>query len=87
MVEENNEETTSESVTHKIEISDELYQAITQLKQVLQQMTGQEIQSDEEVIWILVSWFIESIVSQQQEGSSWQEWDQVSNEWWSNIIV
>ncbi len=73
MSEENN-------TKHNIEISDELYQAVQQLKEVLQQMTGKEIKSDEEVIWILVSWFIESIMSQQwgQDWSQWQWWNQSS---------
>ncbi len=76
MTEENNTQQENHSQKHNVEVSDELYQAIQQLKQVLQQMTWKEIQSDEEVIGILVSWFIESITQQQQWWQDQQWWQQ-----------
>lgn len=63
--------------TNTIEVSDELYQAIQQLKWVLNQITWQTIQSDEEVVWILVSWFIESLMASQ-----WQ-WEQQNVDNWT----
>lgn len=44
-----------------IEISNQLYESINQLKQIFTQITWQNIQSDEEVLSIIVWWFIESI--------------------------
>jgi hypothetical protein len=55
--------TNQEKVT--IEVSKELYDAIQQLKQIFTQLTGQEVKSDEDVIGILVSGFIESLMQQQ----------------------
>ena len=69
--------------THNIELSDELFQAIQQLKEVLTQVTWKTINSDEEVVWILVSWFIESLMASQWW---WQEWQPWKGEW-NNIIV
>lgn len=72
MTEQENNEQTNNNQKHTIEVSGELYEAIQQMKQVLNQMTWKEVNSDEEVIWILVSWFIESLMS-------WQQWDWQSN--------
>ncbi len=82
--EENNQN--QENTKHTIEVSDELYQAIQQLKQVLQQMTWKEVQSDEEVLGILVSGFIESVMSQQNQ-EWWDENQQSWQQWGSWIIT
>ena len=52
-----------------IEVSEELFEAIQQLKWILKQITWQEIKTEEEIVWILVSWFIESL--EDEEG--WEE--------------
>ncbi len=66
-----------------IEISEDLYNAIQELKNIFSQLTGQQISSDEEVIGILVSWFIESLTGAQQAGGQWSvQW---GGQWW--IIV
>ena len=44
-----------------LEISDELYGAIQQLKEVFWQMTWNTWLNDEEVLWILVWGFIQSL--------------------------
>lgn len=48
-------------MTKQIEVSEELYNALQSLKSVFSQLSGEEIASDEEVIWILVSGFVESL--------------------------
>ena len=55
-----------------IELSEELYNALQELKQVFSQLTGQEIKDDADVIGILVSGFIDSIqnLQEQQDGES-----------------
>lgn len=45
----------------KIEISDELYEAIQNLKNVFSNMSGKKVEDDEAVIGILVSGFIDSL--------------------------
>ncbi len=55
-----------------IEISSELYDAIQQLKNIFSQLTGQQIESDEDVIGILVSGFIQSL--EQWAPNSDQQW-------------
>ncbi len=49
-----------------ISISPELYNAIQQLKPLFKELSGEDIQSDEEVIWILISWFIDSFRDNMQ---------------------
>lgn len=44
-----------------LEVSQELYDSINQLKKVFWEITGQPIESDEEVLSIIVGGFIESI--------------------------
>ena len=61
-----------------IEISKELYDAIQQLKQIFTQLTGQQVNSDEDVIGILVSGFIQSLVEQWWQSSQQQWWE---NQW------
>jgi len=61
-----------------IEISKDLYDAIQQIKQVFSQLTGQQIEKDEDVIGILVTGFIESLIQQNEEQREkreiwWQE--------------
>lgn len=62
--------------TKTIEISQELYDAIQQLKQIFSQLTNQKIEKDEDVIWILVSWFIESLTQAENwsQNLSWWNW-------------
>ncbi len=48
-----------------IEVSEDLYNALQELKQVFSQLTWQEIKSDDEVIGILVSGFVDSIQNLQ----------------------
>lgn len=52
-----------------IEVSIEVYEAIDQLKGIFSQMSREEITSEEEVLWILISWFIESLKNQ------WDNWN------------
>jgi len=52
-----------------IQISEELYQALQDLKKLFTQLTGQQNLTEEDVIWILVSWFIESLNQQQSQGN------------------
>ncbi len=67
-----------------IEISQELYDAIQQLKWVFGEITWQKIESDEETISILVQWFIDSLNSEQ----GWTEqWSDENNSGNSNIIT
>ena len=49
-----------------IEISGELYDAIQQLKQIFAEMSGKPIASDEDVLSILVSGFIDSVMHEQE---------------------
>ncbi len=51
-----------------LEISGELYDAIQQLKEIFAQMSGKPIESDEDVLSILVSGFIDSVMHEQQGG-------------------
>ncbi len=51
-----------------IEISAELYDAIQQLKQIFAEMSGKPIESDEDVLSILVSGFIDSVMHEQEGG-------------------
>lgn len=55
-----------------IQISDELYDAIQQLKQIFAQMSGKPIENDEDVLSILVSGFIDSVMH-EQEGMEGEE--------------
>jgi predicted CopG family antitoxin len=49
-----------------IEVSEDLYAAIQKLKEVFQEMTGQAIEKDEDVLSILIGGFIDSLA--QAEG-------------------
>lgn len=51
-----------------IEISGELYDAVQQLKQVFSEMSGKPLESDEDVLSILVSGFIDSVMHEQEHG-------------------
>ncbi len=51
-----------------IEISGELYDAIQQLKQIFSEMSGKPIANDEDVLSILVSGFIDSVMHEQEGG-------------------
>ena len=51
----------------QIEIGAELYDAIQQLKTIFSEMSGKPIEKDEEVLSVLVSGFIDSIMHEQQE--------------------
>jgi len=50
-----------------IELPEELYNALQELKQVFSQLTNQEIKDDADVIGILVSGFIDSIQNLQEQ--------------------
>lgn len=56
-----------------LEISGELYDAIQQLKQVFAEMSGKPIDSDEDVLSILVSGFIDSVMHEQEHGAEGDE--------------
>lgn len=47
--------------TKTIEVSEELYNAVQKLKEVFKELTGQEITKDEDVLSILIGWFIDSL--------------------------
>ncbi len=49
-----------------LEISGELYDAIQQLKQIFGEMSGKPIENDEDVLSILVSGFIDSVMHEQE---------------------
>lgn len=51
-----------------LEISAELYDAIQQLKEIFAQMSGKPIENDEDVLSILVSGFIDSVMHEQKGG-------------------
>lgn len=51
-----------------IEISSDLYDAIQQLKSIFGEMSGKPIESDEDVLSILVSGFIDSVMQEQEDG-------------------
>lgn len=56
-----------------IELPEDLYNALQELKEVFSQLTWQKIESDADVIGILISGFIDSIQNLQegsQEGNS-----------------
>lgn len=52
-----------------ITVSDELYQALLELKGLFSQIVWEEIKTEEEVIWMLVTWFIESIENFEEENN------------------
>lgn len=64
-------------MTKQIEVSDELYNAMQSLKMVFSQLSGEEISWDEEVIWILVSGFVESLKNENDliDKAAWHECD------------
>ena len=53
-----------------IELPEDLYNALQELKEIFSQLTGQKIEKDEDVIGILVSGFLDSI--QNMEGENMQ---------------
>jgi len=55
-----------------IELPEDLYKALQELKEVFSQLTWEKIESDADVIWILISGFLDSIQNLQennQEGN------------------
>ena len=52
-----------------IELDEELYEAVQELKTVFSEIVGEEIKDDEEVIGILISWFVESL-NEEEEGEA-----------------
>ena len=50
-----------------LELSEDLYNALQELKEIFSQLTGQNIEKDEEVIGILVSGFLDSIRNIEDE--------------------
>jgi len=67
-----------------IEISKDLHEALQQVKQILSQLSWEQIQNDEDVIGTLVSWFIQSLMAQWQQWQNPQQWE---NNSWSWIIL
>jgi len=57
-----------------VELPEDLYNALQELKEVFSQLTGQKIESDADVIWILISGFIDSIQN-LQENNNWENED------------
>lgn len=63
-----------------IMVSDELYNAIQQLKPLFKELSWEEVKEDEEVIGILISWFIDSFKEWIENDShkckcwEWEEW-------------
>ncbi len=53
-----------------LEVSADLYDAIQKLKEVLKEMTGQEVTEDQDVIAILVGGFIDSLSQSAQEAQA-----------------
>jgi hypothetical protein len=47
--------------TKTIQLPEDLYNSLQELKQIFSQMTGQEIKEDADVIGILLSAFIDSV--------------------------
>lgn len=47
--------------TKTIEVSEDLYNAVQKLKEVFKELTGQTIEKDEDVLSILIGWFIDSL--------------------------
>ncbi len=54
-----------------IELPEELYASLQELKWVFTELTGQTIEKDEDVIWILLSAFVDSV--QGMENEWWEE--------------
>jgi len=65
--------------TKSIQLPEELYNSLQELKQVFSQLTGQEITDDADVIGILLSAFIDS-VQWMQEGEEGQQWSGIITE-------
>lgn len=58
-----------------VEISEELYNAMQQLKQIFSQMTWNQIEDDEQVLWILIWWFIDSLNAWNFDEHGHDHWD------------
>lgn len=54
-----------------IEVSEDLYNAIQKLKEVFKEMTGQDVEKDEDIVAILVGGFIDSLSQAPQENNEW----------------
>jgi len=52
-----------------ITISDELWEALQQVKQIISQLAGTQIEKDEEVLEILIKGFVESLLAWPQPGA------------------
>ena len=64
-----------------IQLSDELSNALDQIKEIISKLTGSKIESDEEVLEILIRWFIESLFHEGM-GSEWEnppQWENPSS--------
>ncbi len=53
-----------------IQLSDELSQALDQIKEIISKLAGSKIESDEEVLEILIRWFIESLITEWMGGET-----------------
>jgi len=56
--------------TKVIELPEELYNSLQELKWVFSQLTWENIEKDEDVIWILLSAFVDSVQGMEEE---WEE--------------
>lgn len=56
-----------------IEIPEDLYNAIQKLKEIFNEMTGQTVEKDEDVIAILVGGFIDSLSQGSHPEAAWEE--------------
>jgi len=61
--------------TKTIELPEDLYSSIQELKWVFSQLTWQTIEKDKDVIWILLSAFIDSVQGMEDK------------QWWDNKII
>jgi len=59
--------------TKTIQLPEELYASLQELKQIFSQMTGQEITEDADVIGILLSAFVDSVQGLNEWEENW-EW-------------
>lgn len=59
-----------------IKVSPEVYDSIQELKEMFSEITWEKIKEDEDVLEILISWFIESL---QEE---WWKDEECEECWW-----
>jgi len=60
--------------THYIEVSADTYAVIQHLKQAFEQMSNEANMEDEDVINVLVQWFIESVEADEETCHGEHDW-------------